>query len=141
MNNRSNKKYRVKDIRRGDIIYAVLNGVPKSSVQKGERPCLVLSNNKSNQYSTILNVYPLTGQLKDNPVHVVVNPEEVKGYLQKTSDFLGEQPTTIDRIQVIDKVGHIDEDSALMEELEKAIAIQFGFRFVGKEKEDYGDGK
>ena len=59
MNNRSNKKYRVNDIRRGDIIYAVLNGVPKSSVQKGERPCLVLSNNKSNQFSSILNVYPL----------------------------------------------------------------------------------
>lgn len=34
MNNRSNKKYRVKDIRRGDIIYAILNGVPKSSGQK-----------------------------------------------------------------------------------------------------------
>lgn len=137
MNNRSNKKYRVKDIRRGDIIYAVLNGVPKSSVQKGERPCLVLSNNKSNQYSSILNVYPLIGQLKDNPVHVVVNPEEVKGYLQKTSDFLGEQPTTIDRVQVIDKVGHIEEDSALMEEFEKAIAKQLGFRFVGKENRGY----
>lgn len=141
MNNRSNKKYRVNDIRRGDIIYAVLNGVPKSSVQKGERPCLVLSNNKSNQFSSILDVYPLTGKLKENPVHVVVNPEEVKGYLQKTSDFLGEQPTTIDRIQVIDKVGHIDEDSPLMEEFEKAIAKQLGFRFVGKENEEHGAGE
>lgn len=99
-------------------------------------PCLVLSDNKSNQFSSILNVYPLTGKLKDNPVHVVVTPEEVKGYLQKTSDFLGEQPTTIDRIQVIDKVGHINEDSASMEEFEKAIAKQLRFRFVGKEIAD-----
>lgn len=132
--NRSNRKYRVEKIKRGDIIYANLNGIPKSSVQKGERPCLVLSNNKSNHYSTILNVYPLTGKLKENPVHVVVNPDDVKGYLQKTSDFLGEQPTTIDKIQVVDKVGHVDEDSELMEEFEKAIAHQLGFRFVGKEQ-------
>lgn len=128
-----NSANRLRDIRRGDVIYAVLTGVPKSSVQKGERPCVVLSNNKSNQYSTILNVYPFTRKLKHNPVHVVVNPEDVKGYLPNESDFLGEQPMTIDRKQVISKVGHIDEDSALMNALELAIAKQFDFRFVGKE--------
>lgn len=128
-----NSANRLRDIRRGDVIYAVLTGVPKSSVQKGERPCVVLSNNKSNQYSTILNVYPFTRKLKHNPVHVVVNPEDVKGYLPNKSDFLGEQPMTIDRKQVISKVGHIDEDSALMNALELAIAKQFDFRFVGKE--------
>lgn len=132
-NIRKNSANRLKDIRRGDVIYAVLTGVPKSSVQKGERPCVVLSNNKSNQYSTILNVYPFTRKLKHNPVHVVVNPEDVKGYLPNESDFLGEQPMTIDRKQVISKVGHIDEDSDLMKALELAIAKQFDFRFLGKE--------
>ena len=80
-----------------------------------------------------MNVYPFTRKLKHNPVHVVVNPEDVKGYLPNKSDFLGEQPMTIDRKQVISKVGHIDEDSALMNALELAIAKQFDFRFVGKE--------
>ena len=124
---------RVEEICRGDVIYAMLTGGPKSSVQKGERPCVVLSNNKSNHHSTILNVYPFTRKLKHNPVHVVVNPEDVKGYLPSESDFLGEQPMTIDRKQVISKIGHIDEGSELMRALEQAIAKQFDFRFVGKE--------
>lgn len=134
----NNRRYRVNDIRRGDIIYAVLNGAAGSSVQKGERPCLVLSNNKSNQYSTILNVYPLTRKIKHNPVHVIVNPEDVAGYLPCESDFLGEQPTTIGRNQVTSKVGHIDEDSELMKLCEESIAKQFAFRFVGKE--EHGNG-
>lgn len=133
INIRRNAVDKVMEIFRGDVIYAVLNGVPKSSVQNGERPCIVLSNNKSNHYSTILNVYPLTHKLKHNPVHVIVNPDEVRGYLASESDFLGEQPMTIDRKQVVSKVGHIDEDSDLMRELEQAIARQFDFRFVGRE--------
>ena len=40
---------------------------------------------------------------------------------------------TIDRKQVISKIGHIDEDSELMKLLEQAIAMQFDFHFVGKE--------
>lgn len=129
----NNRRYRVNNVKRGDIVYAVLLGVPGSSVQKGERPCLVLSNNKSNQYSTILNVYPLTRKIKHNPVHVVITPEDVMGYLASESDFLGEQPTTIDRKQVTSKVGHIDEDSEAMRVCEEAIAKQFAFRFIGKE--------
>ena len=129
-----NRRYRVNKIHRGDIVYAMLYGAAGSSVQKGERPCLVLSNNKSNQFSNILNVYPLTKKLKHNPVHVVVTPEDVSGYLACESDFLGEQPTTISRSQVTSKVGHIDENSDLMKELEEAIAKQFAFRFVGKEE-------
>ena len=71
----------------------------------------------------ILNVYPLTKQLKHNPVHVIIQSKEVAGELRFDSDFLGEQPTTIDRDQVIEVITHIDEDSEIMKKVEEANAI------------------
>ena len=120
-------------IKRGDIVLAVLCGKHGSSIQRGKRPCLVISNNTSNKYAPILNVYPLTKRLKHNPVHVIIQSKEVAGELRFDSDFLGEQPTTIDRNQVIEVITHIDEDSEIMKKVEEAIVKQYAFHFVGKE--------
>lgn len=38
----------MKNIKRGDIIYVDLGQHPKSSVQSGVRPCIVVSNNRNN---------------------------------------------------------------------------------------------
>ena len=91
-------------IKRGDIVLAVLRGKHGSSVQRGKRPCLV-----------------------------IIQSKEVAGELRFDSDFLGEQPTTIDRDQVIEVITHIDEDSEIMKKVEEAIAKQYAFHFVGKE--------
>lgn len=127
--NRRNRNY----YKRGDVLNVRLIGVHGTSVEQGARPCVVFSNNKSNQYAATLNVYPLTKSIKHNPVHVVISPEDVTGYLKHDSDFLGEQPVTVGVSQVIGKLGHIDEDSELMMQLEQAVARQFAFRFIGKE--------
>lgn len=115
-------------IMRGDIVYIDLGQHSKSSVQSGMRPCVVLSNNKNNQYSSILNVCPFTSKLdkKYIPVHVLITPDNVKGYLRMKAVFLGEQIVTVDRRKVISKVGHIDSDSELMKSLETAIKKQLG---------------
>lgn len=116
----------MKDFKRGDIIYVDLGKHGNSSIQSGMRPCLVISNNKSNRYSTNLCVCPFSGKLKDNPVHVKVKPSDVNGYFLKESDFLAEQIVTIDKKQVVSKVGHIPEDSEIMQAINRAVCMQLG---------------
>lgn len=73
-------------ILRGDIIYVNLGQKVNNSVQSGVRPCVVISNNVSNNKSDILNIYPFTTKLKKNPVHEVIKPGDVKGYFQADSE-------------------------------------------------------
>ncbi len=113
----------MKQLLRGDVIYIDLGQHVHSSVQSGMRPCLVIS---SYQFSTVANVCPFTGKLdkKHIPVHVKIEPSDVKGYLEKTSILLVEQITTIDKHKIISKVGHIPEDSEIMEKVDAAIIRQ-----------------
>ena len=48
----------MKQIIRGDVIYIDLGQYPKSSVQSGVRPCVVVSNNANNKYAKVLCVCP-----------------------------------------------------------------------------------
>ena len=111
---------------RGDIIYIDLGQHAKSSVQSGMRPCVVVSNDKANRESKVINVCPLTSrQTKKNiPTHVAVAPEDVKGYLESTSTLLAEQITTVDKCRVISKVGHIEAESELMDKISQAVSRQ-----------------
>lgn len=64
---------------------------------------------------------------------MIIRLKEVAGELKFDSDFLGEQPTTIDREQVIEVITHVGEDSEIMKKVEEAIAKQYVFHFVSKE--------
>lgn len=105
------------NIRRGDIIYVDLGQHPKSSVQSGVRPCVVVNSYK---YSPVANVCPLTSKIGKKPLwfHVTIKKEDVKGSLEKTSLILPEQITTIAKNKVICKAGCVKEDSSVMEELD-----------------------
>lgn len=116
------KRYR--NLKRGDVIYADLGEHPKCAVQSGNRPCIVISNEKSNRYSSIYNVLPCTGKIKENPVHVRILPQNVHGYFEKESDILPEQITTIDERQIVSKVGHLPEDSKVFHQINKALIKQ-----------------
>ncbi len=116
----------MKDFRRGDVLYVDLGQHANSSIQSGLRPCIVLSNNKNNQYSTNLCVCPFSGKIKENPVHVKVKPSDVKGCFTKESDCLAEQIVTIDKKQVVSKAGHIPEESEIMQKIIRAVCIQLG---------------
>jgi len=114
-------------IKRGDVIYVDLGQHPKSSVQSGYRPCIVVSNNKSNRFSTVFNVIPCTGRIKENnPVHVKLSPDDVNGYLEKVSDAMAEQIVTVDRVHVTGKVGYVSPDSEAIHLINQAIIRQYG---------------
>jgi len=116
------KRYR--NIVRGDVIYVTLDQHPKSSVQSGSRPCIVVSNNKNNYNATTYNVLPCTGKIKENPVHVKVLPKDVNGYFEKESDILAEQIVTVDERKITAKVGHILENSEVMHSMNRALIKQ-----------------
>ena len=113
----------MKQLLRGDIIYVDLGQHVHSSVQSGLRPCLVVSSYPT---STVANVCPFTTKMgkRHIPVHVRVEPADVQGYLEKPSLLLAEQITTIDKNRVISKIGHIPEDSEVMERIDAAIMRQ-----------------
>lgn len=113
---------------RGDIIYINLGQHPKSAVQSGVHPCLVVSNDISNKSSRLLNVCPFSRKqnIKHIPVRIIVSPEEVDGFFDMESAFMPEQIITIDKKQIINKVGHIDCDSETMQKINNALLRQLG---------------
>ena len=118
----------MKEIVRGDVVYIDLGQHQKSCVQSGMRPCVVVSNNKNNQYSKVLSVCPCTAKLtkKNLPTHVKIEPEDVRGYFAKTSFLLAEQIVTVDKRKIISKVGHIPEESEVMVKIDAAVQLQLG---------------
>lgn len=114
------------NLKRGDIVYVDLGQHPDSSVQSGFRPCIVVSNDMNNKYAKTINVIPFSSKMKKNPVHVVVKQSHVKGFLDRESDCLAEQITTIDKKRIISKIGHIPEESLVMKQINNAMRLQFG---------------
>ena len=84
------------DLKRGMIVFVDLGSVDEgrsSSVQKGKRPCLIVSNNANNKFSGNLSVIVLTSKMtkKPLPTHVLLTTDEVSclKVLQKETLFYG----------------------------------------------------
>ena len=91
----------------GEIWLADL-GSKGGSIQGGKRPVIVLQNDVGNKYSPTTIVVPLTSQLKnDLPVHAELG---AKYGLTKVSTALTEQITTINRYQLISKIGDLNPE-------------------------------
>ncbi|MGM1044819.1 MAG: type II toxin-antitoxin system PemK/MazF family toxin [Bacillota bacterium] len=108
------------DVRQFDIWLANL-GESKGSVQRGVRPVLVISNDRSNKYAPIAMVSPITSSSTKTklPTHVNMNANEI-GF-HRDSVVLFEQHITIDKSQLIHKI--IDMPKAYELHFEKALNI------------------
>ena len=113
-------------IKRGDILWIDLGQNPKTHLQSGCRPCIVVSSNKANQSSKTFNVIPgTTKQKKDNfPVHLKIFPKDINGFLGKTTTFLIESICTIDEKQILYKAGHIKETSSIISTINNMLIRQ-----------------
>ncbi len=110
------------NIRRGDIYYAELPFREKSCIQSGNRPVIIVSNNKANEFSSVIQVIPLTTkEKKPFPAHI---PIEALG-LDRKSIALVEQTMLIDKSTITYYVGRITDTNCLRK-LNQALAIQFG---------------
>lgn len=59
------------------------------------------------------NVCPCTARISKKyvPTYVQIEPQDVRGYFEKTSILLVKQIATVDKRKVISKVGHIPEST------------------------------
>jgi len=112
-----------KEIYRGDIYYANLDGA-LGSEQKGNRPVVIVQNNIGNKFSSTVIVVPLTkkvdGRVKQ-PTHIQVESFEK---IKIDSTILTEQIRVIDKKRLIKKIGKLP--IKLEDKLNKALAIAIG---------------
>lgn len=116
----------MKRYKRGDVVLVNLERRAKGSVQFGIRPCVIISNYITNsERSRILNVIPLSSKEKNIPVHVRIATDDINGFLSEDSYCMVEQIRTIDKCQVLGKMGHIKDESGVMKQINKAMITQF----------------
>lgn len=109
-----------RDVKRGDLLM-VNFGNNVGSVQGGVRPAIVVQNNIGNKFSPTILVIPITSKSKNNlPTHVYLNE---KDGLDKPSTAMTEQVSTIDKKQIVNKIGRISPMK--MKQVNKALMISF----------------
>ena len=81
-----------------DVVYADF-GRNAHGVEGGIRPGIIVSCDASNHDGAPqVSVVPLSSKLKDIPVHVIIEPQDVRGYgLRTKSDFMPEDTQTISK--------------------------------------------
>ena len=104
--NKNKKRY--DKYKKFDVVYADFGRNPHG-VQGGIRPGIVVSCDASNHGGAPqISVVPLSSKLKDNPVHVIVEPSEIRGHsLSNRSDFMPEDIQTLNKGCVRFKSGYI----------------------------------
>ena len=111
------------NVRRGDIYYADLSPVVGSE-QGGVRPVLIIQNDRGNLHSPTVIVAAITSRQRKAhlPIHVLL-PARICG-LRQDSVALLEQIRTLDKRRLRERMGRVD--SAVMEQVDAAIAVSFG---------------
>lgn len=119
-------------VQRGDIYLADL-GEGVGSEQKGERPVLIVQNNKGNIFSPTVTVLPITTKVHKSegmPTHAIIDDGKV---LNEVSAVMAEQITTIDKSKLIRKLGILDK-RFMNKVVNPKLLIQLGFYVEDKEK-------
>jgi mRNA interferase MazF len=108
-------------IRRGAIYWVQLDPTVGSEIKK-TRPALIVSNDQSNQVSSLVTVIPITTNTKlYGPFEVGLKSGD--GGLKKPSKLKANQVRTIDKKRLVDgPLGPILSDS-LMDQVNQALKI------------------
>lgn len=119
-------KRRYRKYNKFDVVYADFGSNPHG-VERGIRPAVIVSCNTSNhEGAPQISVVPLSSKLKDIPVHVKIEPSDVRGYrLKSKSDFMPEDTQTLAKGVIRGKTGYIPKDSAIRDEIDRALIMQF----------------
>ena len=128
----------VNAIKRLDIIWVDFgNQRLKGSIQSGLRPAVVVSNNVGNRHSGILEVATILDNMDEYLRVITLTSKEkrsmpthlwIEGFgLKGRSLILGEQITTISKMQVKNVVGRITDDE-IIDKINKIIQISLGLK-------------
>ena len=109
-----------------EIWFARLDQKEGSSVQGGDRPVLVISNDVSNAVSSVLTVLPMTSRPKrlDLPSHTWADADKFEG-LRTGALILAEQITTIGVNQLVFRIGFV-KDEKTVRQIESSVHRHLG---------------
>ena len=121
-------------MRRGDIYFITRGYTEEGSEQRAGRPAIIVSNDKCNEHSDVLEVVYLTTQTKtDLPTHVDIRSAP------KSSIALCEQINSIYKDKFGDYIGTCTEFEMAM--VDAALAISLGLNFDAPKKEKVVESK
>ena len=107
-------KRRYEKYRKYDVVYVDFGNNPHG-VQSGIRPGVIVSCDRSNhEYAPQVCIVPLSTKLKDNPVHVKLNPE----------DFIPEDMQTVSKGKIRGKTGYIPKNSPVRDDIDRSLILQ-----------------
>lgn len=107
-------------MKRGEIYYIKSNYAETGFEQRADRPAVIVSNDKCNEHSGVLEVVFLTTKPKKPlPTHVLVKEDPAR-----PSTVLCEQITSVDVGRFSDYIGTLTEEEML--EVDKALAVSLG---------------
>lgn len=111
-------------LKRGDVVWVKLSS-DGSSKQAGIRPAILVSNDKSIEYSPVVHIVPLTTQGKKMlPTHVQISANEYP--VKVDSIALCEQINLISKSQIVSERAEFKLNKETMNKIDLAITIQFG---------------
>lgn len=108
-----------RQIKRGQIYWVKLDPSIGSEIKK-TRPCLIISNDRNNEYSNVISVIPITSKNLD-----YIYPFEIfipKGVLKEDSKAKADHIRTVDKSRVLKLIGQIDKK--LLAQVNHALKIQ-----------------
>ena len=127
------------EVYRGDILFIRKGGYVEGSEQEAGRPAVVVSNNKNNVHSDVIEVVYLTTQEKSNlPTHVPI-------MCKVPSTALCEQVHSVYKDRVLEYVRSCTKEE--MAEIDKALLISLDlkkterYQIVGQEIKPIADDK
>lgn len=106
-------------LRRGDVVVAAATG------DYGKpRPNVVIQSNLFHLIPSVT-VCPCTSLIRDDQpiLRLTIIPSETNG-LQKMSQIAIDKITTLPRVKIVDKIGHLTKDE--MERVNLALSVFFG---------------
>lgn len=116
-------------MKRGEIYYIKSNFSETGCEQRGDRPAVIVSNDKANAHSCVLEVvYLTTKPKKPLQTHVLIREDSTM-----PSTVLCEQITSVDVGRFADYMGTLTAEEML--EVDKALAISLGLHLPGDDRE------
>lgn len=116
------------DIKKHDIVYVKVGTGARGSMQKFDRPAIILQNNVGNQFSPTTIVAFMTSKIKrkDLPTHVVLDDYN----MHKKSMVLLEQVATIPKSDIILKIDRLREPDQMR--VDAAMLVSLGVITPGR---------
>lgn len=110
-------------VNRGDIWLVDLNPV-RGSEQRGVRPCMVISNDVTNQYAPTVCAIPFTSNLTGRrfPINVVLTRDDTG--LKADSLLLCGQLRTVAKERLLRRLSSVSAER--MPDIEKALKVYLG---------------